>query len=458
MPPSTIESRFLEFCLTHFQPGASVLVAVSGGSDSIALLRLFGLYQAELKLKTVGVIHVNHCLRGDESDLDEQFVRDCAQKLSMPFFVKRLSGKTADSSGIEEWARKERYAFFKSVMESAQFDALVTAHTMDDQAETVLMRLMRGSGVRGLRGILPVREDRVFRPLLKCSKKDLESWLEQIEQCFRVDSSNSDTRFHRNNIRHGVIPMLKSVAPDVSENLVFLGEHMLGLWENMVPEINNWVEQFVIKDSRSSFSLDKRGLVRNNSFSAEALRNVFEKTGIQVTRHHIDAVFENADRSGEFLLTGGWAYRTIKGRVLFYNRNSLSAFKYHLNVPGVSDFHDQNKSFSVTLENAPDIDLIPRDNCTVVIDQKALKGELVYRSAVDSDLFQPFGKKHQVQVKEFLSRQGVAQPLRQNFGIVTDQYNKILWIPGIRVSEQCRVSEFTKDVIKISMKSLTTNI
>jgi tRNA(Ile)-lysidine synthase len=458
MPPSNVESRFLEFCHAHFQPGISILVAVSGGSDSVALLRLFGLYQTEFGLKAVGVIHVNHCLRGDESDLDEQFVRDCAQQLKMPFFVKRLSGKTADSSGIEEWARKERYLFFKSVMESAQFDVLVTAHTMDDQAETVLMRLMRGSGVRGLRGILPVREDGVFRPLLKCTKKDLESWLDQIGQNYRVDSSNSDTRFQRNKIRHGVIPMLQSVAPDISENLVFLGEHMLGLWENMVPEINNWVEQFVIKDSRSSFSLDKKGLVRKDSLSTEALRSVFEKSGILATRNHIDAVFENIEKTGEYLLSSGWAYRTIKGRVLFYNRNFLSAFKYHLNVPGVSDFHDLNKSFKVTLENSPDIDSLPRDNCTVFIDQKTWGGQLVYRSAEDNDLFQPFGKKHQIQVKEFLSRQGVAQPLRQNFGIVTDQYNKILWIPGIRVSEHCRVSEFTKDVIKISMKSLTTNI
>jgi tRNA(Ile)-lysidine synthase len=458
MPPSKVESRFLEFCHAQFKPGVSILVAVSGGSDSVALLRLFGLYQKELGLKTVGVIHVNHCLRGDESDLDEQFVRDCAQQLNMPFFVKRLTGKTADSSGIEEWARKERYSFFKSVMESAQFDALVTAHTLDDQAETVLMRLMRGSGIRGLRGILPVREDNVFRPLLKCTKMDLEKWLEQIDQRYRVDASNSDTRFQRNKIRHGVIPMLKSVAPDISENLVLLGEHMLGLWDNMVPEINNWVEQYVIKDSCSSFSLDKKGLVRKDSLSMEALRSVFEKSGILVTRNHVDAVFENVEKSGEFLLCGGWAYRTIKGRVLFYNRNSLGTFKYNLNVPGISDFHDLNKSFKVTFESSTGTDLIPCDNCTAIIDQKAWSGQLVYRSAEDNDLFQPFGKKHQIQLKEFLSRQGIAQPLRKNFGIVTDQYNKILWIPGIRVSEQCRVSEFTKDVIKISMKSLTTNI
>jgi hypothetical protein len=252
--------------------------------------------------------------------------------------------------------------------------------------------------------------------------------------------------------------MLKSVAPDVSENLVFLGEHMLGLWENMLPEINKWVEHYVIKDSRSAFSLDIQGLVRKDSLSTEALRSIFEKSGIQVTRNHVDAVFENVERTGEYLLCGGWAYRTIKGRVLFYNKNSLGAFKYHLNVPGVSDFHDLNKSFQVSFEDSPDIDLLPRDNCTVVIDQKVWGGELLYRSAEDCDLFQPFGKKQQVQVREFLSRQGVAQPLRQNFGVVTDQYNKILWIPGIRVSEQCRVSEFTKDVIKISMKSLTTNI
>jgi tRNA(Ile)-lysidine synthase len=458
MSASKVESRFLEFCRAHFHPGTSILIAVSGGSDSIALLRLFEKFQNPLQLKHLGVIHVNHGLRGDESDQDEQFVRECAQKFNIQFFVKHLSGKNADSSGIEEWARKERYSFFMSVMESGGFDCLATAHTLDDQAETVLMRLMRGSGVRGLRGILPVREDRVYRPLLKLRKAQLETWLQETGQEFRFDSSNNDTRFHRNMFRHKVIPMLKSIAPDISENLVALGEHMLNSWEKMTPDITDWVTKYVAKESRSSFSVDIGGIMKKDAFVSEALRSVFEEYRIAVSRSHIECIFESSDKKGEILLPGGWAYKIIKERIFFYNRNLFHTFRYKLTVPGVTEFHDLNKIFDITIETVPDESAIPRDNNTVMVDRGTTGESLVYRSAEDNDVFWPFGKKREMNLKEFLTKQGVAKPLRQNFGVVTDQYNKILWVPGIRINELCKVSKGTREVIKISMKTPTPNI
>jgi tRNA(Ile)-lysidine synthase len=127
-------------------------------------------------------------------------------------------------------------------------------------------------------------------------------------------------------------------------------------------------------------------------------------------------------------------------------------------VPGVTEFHDLSKAFYISIEDVPDESTIPRDNSTVMIDRETAGESLVYRSAEDSDMFQPFGKKREMNLKEFLTKQGVTKPLRQNFGIVTDQYNKILWVPGIRINEQCRVSKCTREVIKISMKTPTPNI
>jgi tRNA(Ile)-lysidine synthase len=429
-----------------------------GGSDSVALLRLFVKFKETLQLDQLGVIHVNHGLRGEESDLDEQFVRLCAQQFDLPFFVKHLSGKNGTSSGIEEWARRERYSFFMSVMESARYNYLVTAHTLDDQAETVLMRLMRGCGIRGMRGILPCREDRVYRPLLKLEKCELEKWLNDLGQKFRFDSSNNDTRFRRNMIRLKVLPMLKSIAPDISENFFTLGEYMCSAWEKMIPEINNWIKKYVIKDSGSSFSIDQHGLAGKDSINPEALRHVLEEFKIVVSRKHIESVFENCEKEGEFLLPGGWAYRVSKGRLLFYNKKLLLSFRYTLSVPGVTDFHDLNRSFHITIENMSDKTEIPADTSIAMIDRGRAGEQLVYRSVEEGDLFQPLGKKNEIRLREFLSRQGVPLPLRKSFGIVTDQYNKILWVPGIRINEQCRVSDCTQEVIKISMKTLTPDI
>lgn len=458
MFPSKVETKFLEFCHAHFHKGHSVLIAVSGGSDSVALLRLFVKFKETLQLSLLGVIHVNHGLRGEESDLDEQFVRQCAQQLDLPFFVKHLSGKNANSSGIEEWARRERYSFFMSVLESAQYTCLVTAHTLDDQAETVLMRLMRGSGIRGLRGILPYREDRVYRPLLKLEKSELDRWLSGIGQSFRFDSSNNETRFRRNMIRLKILPLLKSIAPEISENLFSLGEHMYCAWEKMVPEINNWVKKYVIRDSRTSFSVDCNGVTGRESLHVEALRHILEEYRVGASRKHIESVFENCDKKGEFLLPGGWAYRVSKGRLLFYNKKLLGSFRYMLSVPGVTDFHDLNRSFHITIENVSDKTEIPDDNSIAVIDRCTTGELLLYRSVEEGDLFQPLGRKNEVRLGEFLSRQGIPLPLRQSFGIVTDQHNKILWVPGIRINEQCRVSNCTQEVIKISMKTLTPDI
>jgi tRNA(Ile)-lysidine synthase len=185
--------------------------AVSGGADSVFLLH----FLAERGL-AAAVLHVNHKLRGAESDRDEQFVRELAASLKLAVFVIEAP---VESGNIEQQARAARYAFFKSQIEAGLCDSVATGHTKDDQAETVLGRFLRGAGTAGLAGIRPQTAERIIRPLLEMRRNEIRASLRQRGIDWREDASNSDTTFLRNRLRHEIIPALGVVNPSVTDVL-----------------------------------------------------------------------------------------------------------------------------------------------------------------------------------------------------------------------------------------------
>ena len=193
------------------QPGDTVIAAVSGGADSVALL--FALYLLKDKLEiTLEAAHFNHNLRGEESHRDENFVRQLCDRYDIPLHLG--SGNvTAGEKGLEAAARDARYGFLNSLS-----GKIATAHTADDNAETVLMHLVRGTGLKGLGGITPIRGN-VIRPMLNCTRADVESFLEEWCLSHIEDSSNETDAFLRNRIRHHVMPLLKEENPRLAENL-----------------------------------------------------------------------------------------------------------------------------------------------------------------------------------------------------------------------------------------------
>ena len=208
-----MQNKMLSFLREQqmLQPGDTVICAVSGGADSVALLFAFYLLKEKLEIR-LEAAHFNHRLRGEESDRDEAFVRNFCDRYDIPLHVG--SGRvTAGSKGLEAAARDARYAFLRSLE-----GKIATAHTADDNAETVLMHLVRGTGLKGLGGIMPVNGS-VIRPMLKITRQEVEAFLE--EWCLRhvEDSSNKTDAFLRNRIRHQVMPLLRQENPRLAENL-----------------------------------------------------------------------------------------------------------------------------------------------------------------------------------------------------------------------------------------------
>lgn len=196
---------------TMLSSGDQVFCAVSGGADSMALLWAIYLLKDKLKIRLCAA-HFNHQLRGEESDRDEQFVRDFCDRFEIPLFVGR-GEIVAGPKGLEAAARDARYAFFDTLP-----GKIATAHTADDNAETVLMHLVRGTGLKGLGGIMPVSGNRI-RPMLTCTRQQVLAFLEEYHISFVEDSSNAGDAFLRNRLRHYVMPLLKQENPCLAENL-----------------------------------------------------------------------------------------------------------------------------------------------------------------------------------------------------------------------------------------------
>ena len=219
----------------NLSPGMRLAVGVSGGADSVALLRALAGRSRELGL-VLSVSHLHHGLRGAEADADLDFVRELAEQLGLPFYSERVdtavlaaadptTGKGAET--IEEAARRLRYQWFRGLMASGEVEAVATAHSLDDQAETVLAKFLRGAWTEGLSGIHPVvefPEGPIVRPLLTTKRAEIEAYLQAIGQSWREDSSNRHLTFTRNRIRHELLPLLEGWNPRLREHLAQMAE------------------------------------------------------------------------------------------------------------------------------------------------------------------------------------------------------------------------------------------
>ncbi len=206
--------------------GDRVGVCVSGGADSVALLRLFEEMRTDLGISLCAV-HLNHGLRGNDADADEKFASDLAQELDVPFFIARedvAALARRNHWNLEDAGRRARYSFFEQLLRDGQCTKIAVAHTADDQAETLLARLVRGTGSRGLVGIHPVRGE-IIRPLLDSRREELREYLHAKKQTWREDASNLDTTRLRARIRHQLLPQLeRDFAPAIVERLANLAE------------------------------------------------------------------------------------------------------------------------------------------------------------------------------------------------------------------------------------------
>jgi tRNA(Ile)-lysidine synthase len=424
-------------------PGETVVVGVSGGSDSVGLLYILTEFK-DYNLKLI-VSHLNHGIRAEEGKRDAVFVEGIAKRLNLTFEIQNADApgfKEKSNLSLEEAARILRYRFFKEVMKKHGAQKIATGHTLDDQAETVLMRLIRGSGALGLSGIPPLSKGYIIRPLIETPKSEIEEYLKSNGVDWIEDSTNRAKVFLRNRIRHELVPELEKYNPRIKETLARAGELLRTQEDFIRSRANNWVE-YVFK----SVSEDELiGKVSNYRAIPEALRFAFLRIAIEkikgdlrrVSFKHISSVDElltSDTPSGEVSLPDG--ITVAKGYDLFFvtRKSKLEQeFSYTVNSTGKWNF--PHTEFEI--ETAKVESLGEGNEFTAFFDPDSVTFPIEVRNFREGDRFIPLGMSKFKKVKRFFIDEKVPRFLRNRIPVFLTG-GEVMWVGGMRIDERFKV-------------------
>ena len=419
----------------------------------MALLQLLLELRGEMGM-VLSVAHFNHQLRGADSDHDEEFVAQLARQYKLELHCDR--GNVVDFAArkhlsLEAAARKMRYEFFRRLLSEKSLDRIATAHTLDDQAETVLLRVTRGAGTRGLAGIYPQllmvspstpdsHPPAIVRPLLRVKHQDLEAYLAELGQAWREDASNRDLRHTRNRVRHGILPRLeRNLNPQVREALAETAEIARAeedYWEQEVarvlPEL--WNTGFRVLDL-SRFANLPLALRRR------IVRAAAESLGLRLEFRHVEEILAlascqtNAARSG--MLPEGWVVSQHKHKLRFQPPGSLAApsnYEYRLPVPGAIDIPEVRCRFEAVLVSG---NAAEGYNPEQLLDRMLLGEELIVRNWRSGDRFWPPHAKGPKKIKELLQERRLTGTERKHWPVVASA-SEVVWVSGFAVPARLR--------------------
>jgi tRNA(Ile)-lysidine synthase len=457
VPVETLGQRVICYVRRYelIKAGERVGVAVSGGLDSVGLLRLLLESRKELGI-VLSVVHFNHKLRGWESDADEQFVGALARSYRLDFHCDRGdvgAYATEKHLSIEAAARKMRYDYFEPLLRAGGLNRIATAHTLDDQAETVLMRVVRGAGTRGLAGIYPqlavhgsqFSDGSIVRPLLGISRKELEAYLQDVGQEWREDSTNRDLRHARNRVRHGILPRLeRNLNPAVREVLAETAEIARDeeeYWNNEIAR----VLPLVWKDGqlRTAVLVEFPLAVQRRVIRAAA-----ETLGLRLEFRHVEEILEVSSGSRKSaVLPDGWVASRNRNALRFEPAETPNNpnYDYCLPVPGRIDLPEVGTRFEATL--------VPTNseagyNPEHLLDRALLAKELVVRNWRPGDRFWPAHCKLPKKIKELLQEQHVTGPKKKLWPVVVSG-SDVVWLRGFPAPARLQPRDRTKEAVLI---------
>lgn len=466
-----LEQRVLDFTHQHqlVSGREKMVVAVSGGPDSVCLLHILVKLQKKLKVK-LHLAHLNHQLRGAESEADAEYVAKLARKLGIPATIEGRDVKGYQEQkrlSLEEAAREVRYSFLAEVAKSIGTDRVAVGHTRDDHIETILMHLIRGSGTRGLRGLQPYTEWKsktgsliIIRPLLDISHRETEDYCRRHRLAPRLDASNLSLSPLRNRIRQQFLPLLESYNPAVAEALLrtgriasddidFLDEQVSRLWD----EVARQQEKSVIFDKARFDQLPptlKRYLLRA---SVERLLG----SAKDIEMRHIEEMMSLATKpAGKRLnLPGGLLFSVGYNQYqLATDMTSLSPLpklkgEFQLNIPGETRLPGWR--IKATVIDPSTIKGLTKNSFIAYLDLGKTGDRLLVRPRRRGDRFQPLGLSQPKKLGEFMIGAKIPQAWRGQIPVVCSG-EQILWVVGWRLDERAKVTEDSKQVLRLEFK------
>ena len=443
-----------------------VVVALSGGADSVGLLHLLIELQERGELVVAAAAHFNHQLRGDEADADEQFCSERAASTGVPFESARddiRSRAQAEKRSIEDTARRARYSFLESVAARHRADAVAVGHTLDDQAETFLLRLIRGAGTRGLAAIRP-KAGLIVRPLIDIRRLDLREYVIARGLAFREDATNADISIPRNRVRHELIPYLeRAFSPGIVDVLAREAASAREDEEKLHAEAIDFARAIVLTDAaRTAPHVDAAALnALHPAIAARVARDALARLGSDrfIGFDHIQRFLEFAASARDGAAMSLPGQQVVRRGPWIEIRpepergdTERTHFHFPLSIPGEVVLETQRLAVMAAWGAGPEKNTEePRSSCLVI----GAKLPLAVRSRRPGDRFHPPGLGgRSKKLQDYLVDRKVARPDRDLLPLVVDGDDRIVWIVGHAVSEDFRATDPSNGVISLKARHL----
>lgn len=456
--------KVLKFIREHglLAPGDKVVVAFSGGADSMALLDILT-HLPDFPLQII-IAHLNHCLRGDESAGDELFVRGVAEKYALPLEISSVDvGAAADRHGLslEEAGRNARRAFFLEIVEKTSAKAVILGHHRDDQSETVLLRLIRGAAGSGLAGMQPRTPGGVFlRPLLCLCRAEIENYLRKGSLPWRDDSSNADPRFLRNRIRHELLPLLKGYNNAMAENLVRLSKALAADEELLDAVVSRAYEQMALPFPEGvRINLEMLGQ------EPPALRKRLYRKALsslkgdlrRISAEHlaaIDRLATGTKGGGKLSLPDGVLVIRQYAIMMLTNLTADSGREsWELSIDSCGTYKLANRqTLLVEKVVTSPADWPQAGKDIVIVDPLRLPFPWTIRCCRDGDRFTPLGMRGRKKLKDLFIDRKIPQAVRKNTPLLLCA-GKIFWVAGVQLAEKARITRPAGELLRLRLIS-----
>lgn len=444
--------------------GEKILAGVSGGIDSMVLLTLLQQF-VEMSKGEIVVAHLNHGLRGKESDRDEAFVKNVAEMMGLICITKMINvGDIALEEGLnlQDAARRERYRFFEEVFKDQGCDRIAVGHNADDQAETMLMRIIRGSGIKGLGGIPPERGV-IIRPLIELSREDIANYASTKGIDFIEDSSNLKDSYLRNKLRLQLIPTLKEYNPRICKELNLLSSINRDVESYLQDEAEKVFQKTLCPENEDAIFLDVSIF---NAIPAALKAKVVMKAVEQLAGstlglfsvHILDVenLALNAVSGRSINLPKGMIVSLEYGRLIFSyiprSKGDIS-FKCPLNIPGDTIIKEAGIILR-TSKAMPDDSILADDKKSIYLDMKLFSEPLEVRSFIAGDRIRIQGMTGRKKLKDLFIDEKVPPRLRRKIPILVSG-NEILWVIGLRQSKSTNIESPKGELVKVESLDLS---
>jgi tRNA(Ile)-lysidine synthase len=437
------------------QPGDRVVIGVSGGADSMTLLHILWGLRAEYHLSLV-VAHLDHGLRPEAAE-DKSFVKKAASDLGVPFFSRKVDVGARcreEHLNLQEAAREARYQFLAEIARDQEASRIALGHTADDQAESIIMRFLRGSGSRGLSGIPPVREGVIIRPLIETWRSEIESFLREKKFPYRIDASNQSTHFLRNRVRHELLPLLQEYNPRVRQTLVQMAEIFRAeesFWQGMVEEK---FPSLIKSKKKKSLTLDIPLLVaqpyplrlRIFRFALETLLgNVRRLSFVHIL--NIENLLQNKEPNKGISLPQDISVDKAYQALIFSKaKEPAPPFAHIIPGSGVVEIPEIGRMLRLEFQTPKPLGPLANMAHIAFLDGDDIQFPLLLRSFRPGDRFQPLGMEGEKKVKDLFIDCKIPVVLRKKIPLLF-QGDRLLWVAGLRIDHGVRLKPETKRVL-----------